>query len=273
MKKVGTSTYQAVAFGLTDVGLVRPNNEDIWAQMPEYGFFILADGMGGHQAGEIAAREVVRQLCRIIQKKIAHYQQEHSLTEVKDLLRKAIRHVNASIFLMSRQDQELRGMGTTLCCALVHHDNLIYAHVGDSRLYRYRNNELLQLTKDHSLLRQLIDYGQIGEREAAEFAHKNIITKAIGTEPKVEPTIDILPLQTGDLFLLCSDGLSDLLSKDEIADVISNSPSLEETAQRLIAEANEKGGPDNITVLLVQMQESHQETHDETAAPTQDLSR
>jgi len=243
--------YRVLTYGLSDIGLVRQNNEDVWAQVPELGFFILADGMGGHQAGEVAAREAVNYFCTIIKKTLSETKAEESTLEVlKDLVRRAIVHVNAHVFKMGRADLELRGMGTTLCSLLFHQTGLVFAHVGDSRIYRFRKDELLQLTKDHSLLRDLVDQGQINEFQADDFLYKNIITKAIGTEPRVDPTVETCEVQPNDLYLMCSDGLSDLLTSEEIEDIIATAPSLREASEALIASANEKGGRDNITVVI-----------------------
>lgn len=245
--------FKLSSCGLSDIGLVRQNNEDVWVQLPEDGFFLLADGMGGHQAGEVAAREAANVLCQIVQKKITPIREASSLVELKDLLGKAIRHVNMLIFKMSRTKQELRGMGTTLCCLLFHEQGLIYAHVGDSRIYRLRGHQLEQLTKDHSLLRELVDQGELDEKQALDFLYKNIITKAIGTEPRVEPSVETIEVREDDVFFMCSDGLSDLLGLDEIEDLLLHSPSLHEAAARLVACANEKGGRDNITVVLAKV--------------------
>ncbi len=250
--------YKLLAFGLSDIGLVRQNNEDIWAALPEDGFFLLADGMGGHQAGEVAARETANMLCRIVRKKIAPMREAGGLADSKELMRRAIRHVNTLVYKLSRTQDELRGMGTTLCCLLFHEHSLIFAHVGDSRIYRFRDGKLQQLTSDHSLLRELVDQGQLNEREASDFVYKNIITKAIGTEPKVEPTVDTADVLPNDLYLMCSDGLSDLLTAQEIQAIIKAAATIQQAATQLVACANEKGGRDNITVVFTKVEELHE---------------
>lgn len=253
MVSIRLKPYRLQSCGLSDIGLVRQNNEDIWAQLPEDSFFLLADGMGGHQAGEVAARETSSVLCKIVQKKITPIIDTLSLPEIKDLLDRAIRHVNVLVFKMSRTQSNLKGMGTTLCCLLFRGEHLIFAHVGDSRIYRFRNRKLKQLTKDHSLLMELVDQGQLDERQATEFIYKNIITKAIGTEPKVDPAIDIAEIEEDDLYLMCSDGLSDLVSLKEMEEVLIASATIQQATKRLVAWANEKGGRDNITVVIAKV--------------------
>lgn len=245
--------YKVLTVGLSDMGLVRQNNEDVWAELPSIAFFVLADGMGGHQAGEIAARETVTSLCRVLKKKMAS-SKKYSLIDLQDLLKRSIMHVNVLVYKMGRTKYEWRGMGTTLCCLFFHEEGLVFAHVGDSRIYRMRDNKFEQLTKDHSLLRDLLDQGQLNDREASDFIYKHIITKAIGTEPKVEPSVKSTTIKSGDVYLMCSDGLSDLLSAKEIADILKESPSNEIAAQTLINRANEEGGRDNITVLITKIQ-------------------
>lgn len=247
-------SYTILACGLSDTGSVRQNNEDVWAEIPDYGFYILADGMGGHQAGEVAAKEAVNVLCRIIKKKIGPSMEAESLDSVKDTLRRAIEHVNLVVYKMGRAQPELRGMGTTLCCLLFHSQAAILAHVGDSRIYLLRNNALTQITKDHSLVCDLLAQGQIDNRQANDFLYKNIITKAIGTEPRVTPSLCSQEVQLEDIYLMCSDGLSDLLTTEEIQNILVVSPSLSVAAEILIATANNKGGFDNITVVIAKVE-------------------
>lgn len=251
--------YRIQAIGLSDIGLVRENNEDVWASLPKQRFFVLADGMGGHQAGEVAARETVRFLCEAVDQKISIDEENISLDDVKSILMKAIKEANAHVFKMGRKDSELHGMGTTLCILYFHPKGIIYGHVGDSRIYRLREGKILQLTKDHSLLRELVEMGQIHENHADEFLYKNIITKAIGTEPLVEPTVRLDEVFKKDVYLICSDGLSDLVSKEELEIYLRNMKSLKETANALIHAAKDRGGHDNITVVIVRVQEKPEE--------------
>jgi protein phosphatase len=250
--------YKLLTVGLSDVGLVRENNEDVWAEEPKQRFFVLADGMGGHQAGEVAAKETVRKLCSIVSKKARFDKENYGIDDARNLILSAIKETNTYINDMGKANSDLKGMGTTLCCLHFHPKGLIYAHVGDSRIYRFRGKKLFQMTKDHSLLRELLDLGQLSERQAEEFMYKNIITKAVGTEVNLEPTVRLSDILDRDIYLLCSDGLSDMLSREEIESEM-NRPnlSLDEMAQNLIHAAKQKGGYDNITIVLVKVEESH----------------
>lgn len=237
--------------GISDVGLVRQNNEDVWAELPDLGFYILADGMGGHQAGEIASREAVEFLSKLLQKGFRGKKKD--LTLAMEHIRQAIIEVNAHVYGLSRQQPELKGMGTTLCLLYVHDDGVIIAHIGDSRIYRFREGKLQQLTKDHSLLRELVDLGQIEESQMRDFHYKNIITRAIGTEPMVQPAIEKTELKALDTYILCSDGLSDLLSLEEIEKAMVDSKTLSDAAITLVSLSKMKGGHDNVTLLLVEL--------------------
>lgn len=235
--------------GLTDVGQVRENNEDAWSADPEQNVFVLADGMGGHSAGEIASQETVERYSALIQSKYP----EISLDNVKQQLNEIINEVNKSVFRLARADRELRGMGTTICSALFVEGLMCFAHVGDSRIYRFRNQKLKQLTEDHSLVQELLDLGELNSRQANEFTQRNIITKAIGTEPEVEATIDTCDVQPGDIILMCSDGLSDLLTNREIEKLLNLSADIDQKVDLFVQSANRRGGVDNITVILMEV--------------------
>jgi protein phosphatase len=246
--------YKVEAYGLSDIGLVRQNNEDVWAELVGLGFYALADGMGGHQAGEVASRETIKALCRIIKKKMGFKNEGRDLESIQQSLKLVIEQVNSFVYKLGRSQRELKGMGTTLCCLLFHERGLIYAHVGDSRIYRFRQNKLQQITRDHSLFRELVDQGHIDEQQAPDFLNKNIITKAIGTDPRTQPTVNAADIQIDDIYLMCSDGLSDLLSPAEMSCVVSSASSLQEAVHALIAMAKAKGGHDNITVVLTRVE-------------------
>jgi PPM family protein phosphatase len=245
--------YKVWACGLSDVGLVRQNNEDMWGQLPEEQFFVIADGMGGHQAGEVAARESVQALCRLL--KQASKNTDKSIGKAQQTLLHLIQEVNGIIYNLGQTAHSLKGMGTTLCCIWLHPTGLIYAHVGDSRIYRFRSNKLEQLTQDHSLLQELVDMGQLNEQQAEDFIYKNIITKAIGTEPFVEPSVEIDQIEYDDLFIMCTDGLTDLLSLEDIQRVVRQTPE-QEIAKHLVKLAKQRGGHDNITVVVVKVLEN-----------------
>jgi serine/threonine protein phosphatase PrpC len=245
--------YKISAYGISDVGLVRQNNEDFWLQSGD-DFFILADGMGGHQAGEIASREAVEGLSRIFQEMLQS--SNRSFDDIQDVLYQAIKKTNTITYQMGRSHPELKGMGTTLCCVFIHQNGIIYGHVGDSRIYRLRKRQIERLTEDHSLLRELINLGQLDENRASNFLYKNIITRAIGTESFVEPTIHTGDIKPGDMILMCTDGLTDLLSDKEIEKIMLLSDE-EEIGKNLIKAAKQRGGYDNITVVMIKIQEKN----------------
>lgn len=249
--------FKIVACGLSDIGLVRNNNEDVWGELLEHNFFVLADGMGGHQAGEIAAREAVNTLCAIFKKKLDKPKHSKSLADLRHTMETAIQTVNENIYRLSRTSSELKGMGTTLCTLHITDDGVVYANVGDSRIYRLRDKNLDQLTQDHSLLRELVDMGQISEQSSTDFLYKNILTKAIGTEPSVDPYVGQADIAIGDVFLICSDGLTDLLQKDDIEQILNKKQTILKTAKELISLAKTRGGHDNITVVLVKIEKQH----------------
>jgi len=247
--------YQVSVTCLSDVGLIRQNNEDSWKLLNDEQFYAIADGMGGHQAGEVASHETVERLCALVHERNEFLQRD--ILQVQDILKTIIQEVNTAIYLIGHESSEHRGMGTTLCCIQLHSQGLIYAHVGDSRIYRLRNGELEQLTHDHSLLCELIDQGQLDEQQAQDFSYKNIITKAIGTESYVDPSVSHCSIEPGDMILLCTDGLSDLVSQSEIQDVMLTH-SEEEIAKVLVRRAKQHGGNDNITVILVKIKSRHE---------------
>ncbi|MDF2549474.1 MAG: prpC-A [Chlamydiales bacterium] len=247
-------SYKLVSFGDSDIGLVRKTNEDVWAELPHLSFYALADGMGGHRAGEVAAKEAIDRLCKSI---LAFYQDEQvekeSIEHIAQGMVHAISEANRHVYEMSSSQKNLRGMGTTLCCLKFHHHQVIYAHVGDSRIYRYRAGELKRLTRDHSLVSELLEIGNLTKAEAEGATYKNIITRAIGTEAKVKVSFGLDEVLGGDVFMMCSDGLSDMLSDDEIAQVIANTPTVNLAVTGLIEASKAKGGFDNVTIVMIEV--------------------
>lgn len=250
-------TYKVLASGLSDIGLVRENNEDVWAKLTQQRFFALADGMGGHQAGEVAAQEAVDKLCEILSRRLSNKDENIDLDIAREIIIDAIHEVNTHVYKMSRQEIDLRGMGTTLCFLYFHPKGLIYGNIGDSRIYRFRHQKLSQITKDHSLLRELIDKGKMSEAHIENFAYKNIITKAIGTEVFVEPSVRSCDVLDHDLYLMCSDGLSDVVTPQQIEFILNKKQSLKDTVHELIETAKTQGSQDNITVVIAKVQELH----------------
>jgi len=241
------------AYGLSDIGPVRPNNEDVWISIRKYSFFALADGMGGHNAGEVAAKEAIQCLSNAIREITTFDKKSLSSKQFILFLKTAIENANQRVFQLGKEHSSLQGMGTTLCCLYFYGDDAIYAHVGDSRIYRYRNAELKQLTQDHSLLYELISSGQIDAPYSLPC--KNIITRAIGTSPKVLPEIASATAQQNDIFFMCTDGLTDFVSEQEMEEILKASLPLKKTVKTLIERAKEKGSHDNITILMIKIKQ------------------
>lgn len=240
--------FNIESYGISDIGLVRPNNEDEWAVV-DARFFALADGMGGHKAGEVAAKIAIITLCQAI-----NHKNKSSIPEEIEHLKKAIANANSCVNDLAKENEDLKGMGTTLCCLLLHEDTLIYAHVGDSRIYRFRK-ELAQLTQDHSLRYELIAKGQLDEDQA--FPFKNVITRAVGTASAVTPEVGTTTIQEGDIYFLCSDGLSDYVKNREITDILERSKTVKEACHSLVDAAKANGGNDNITVVMIKAHETN----------------
>jgi serine/threonine protein phosphatase PrpC len=234
--------------GLSDIGLTRQNNEDVWVALPDLGLFALADGMGGHKAGEVAAKEAVDELCEYL---------KHRKDKTETVIRDAIEHANKHVYEKGCQTDAFKGMGTTLCLLQCTPEEIIYAHVGDSRIYQFRDKKLEQLTNDHSLLAQWLAKRNTPEEQAKPAPYKNIITRSIGMARKANPEVMTITHRPGDLFILCSDGLSDVLSLTDLEMIITRSETLELMATRLIEKAKIKGSSDNITVLIVQFDEKN----------------
>jgi len=228
--------------GLTDVGRTRANNEDAFAFDASRGFAILADGMGGYNGGEVASGMAVA----LLQDRLGGAPSTHrSLQAVVD-------EANSAIYKAGQLNVHLKGMGTTLVLAEFGLGRVTVGHIGDSRCYRLRAGQLEMLTRDHSLLRQQLDAGEITQAEADRSPYRNLVTRALGIERQVTLEIHDHAARTGDLFLLCSDGLSEMVKDSDIYGLLSRNVNLSEAAALLIAAANENGGRDNISVVLAQ---------------------
>lgn len=231
-------------FGVSDIGLSRENNEDVWAELADDHFYVLADGMGGHLAGEVAAKEAVLHFCDAVDKYFRS-PTPPSVSSAKRYIGETFISANSWIRRLSKDHPDLHGMGTTLCCLLLLENKAIIGHVGDSRIYRYRK-ELSRLTKDHSLAQEAA-FSSRGR------AAKHILTKALGISPAIEPELLEVPYEQGDIYLLCSDGLHDVLSDKQIEALFRRSTSLKNAALELVEAAKKGGGHDNITLLLVKI--------------------
>ncbi len=233
------------AAGLTDVGQVRAGNED--AMHVGDSVFAVADGMGGHAAGEVASALALEPIAGLDGRVFGDDQQ------ARKALEDAVVEANRVVVQAAEHDDTLHGMGTTLTAALFEGRRLHVAHVGDSRAYLLRQGKVTQLTRDHTFVQQLIDDGTITEAEAATHPHRSVVTRAIGTSAQVEIDLETLDLASGDAVLLCSDGLSGVVDDDHIADLMTSDLTPEETVTELVEAANEAGGPDNITAVLLTM--------------------
>ena len=235
-----------LSVGKTHVGKVRKNNEDYY-YVDGCGLHVLADGMGGHLAGDVASKSAVDYV------KNHFYRQPQLVADMPTYLTTIVSEVNTHIYNLAKSHDKYKDMGTTLIVAYVEDDRLYYAHVGDSRLYFYRDNQLVRLTKDHSLVEELLSAGEITPTEAQQHPQKNIITRAIGVSDKVEVDTGSQLLQPQDLFLICTDGLSNMLDDMHLKNMLNQESDIEKLADGLISEANKNGGADNITVVIGQI--------------------
>jgi len=249
---------QIKAYGQSDVGRVRSSNEDAWAVFPDLQFFVVADGMGGHAAGEIASHLAVDTMHDFMQTSA----QSSEVTWPADMDRNlpvpirrlvaAGKLANEKIFQASRSNPKLNGMGTTMVAVLIDQGIAYVGHVGDSRAYLFRDGKIGRLTEDHSLINDYIHQGLLKIEEASQHPLKHVITRALGSGTKVEVDVKAVPLREGDALLLCSDGLSNLLTDEELRTTTLNIIHEPQTAcERLVDMANEKGGEDNITVVFI----------------------
>ena len=255
-----SSQLRAVAAGKTDVGLQRDHNEDSFLLMPEYGLFVVADGMGGHRAGDVASRlaiEAIMDYFRSIGGETTWpMQYDARLSEDENHILASVRLANRKILERSARSREFHGMGTTVVGALFNPEQqrMIIAHVGDSRAYRVRGGFITQMTRDHSLFNDyLMAMPDLSEEQRSELP-RNVITRALGMQEDV--TVDIQPdsVREGDIYVLCSDGLSGMVEDDDIVSIVDSSKDMSHICQRLISRANENGGEDNVTAVVVRVE-------------------
>jgi protein phosphatase len=245
--------------GASDTGRVREHNEDTIGTDGDIGLVVLADGMGGYKAGEVASGIAVRTVLTLIKdavdrEDLSRSDEATGLSRPGILLRDAIQRANKVIYQTAKTQANCEGMGTTVVAGLFFDDRLTIAHVGDSRLYRCRDGKLEQVTQDHSLLQELVSRGFYTPEEAQRAAAKNYVTRALGVEPTVDVEITEVPALKEDLYLLCSDGLSDMVEDDDIQLTINTfGANLETVAKQLVLLGNDNGGRDNISVVLVRV--------------------
>jgi PPM family protein phosphatase len=249
------SPLKLIAAGITDVGRVREGNEDGFLdESSRLSLVAVADGMGGHRAGEVASATALEAL--------------RAAMAAGRPLRDAIVGANDAVLEKSISDQQLRGMGTTLTAGTWGSDgSLVIGHVGDSRAYLVRDGELTQITSDHSLVEEMVRGGELTPEQAENHPQRSIITRALGIDPEVDVDVYPLSLRAGDRILLCSDGLTTMVGSDEIAEIIAGEPDLRRAAQRLVDAANAAGGEDNVTAVVVEAVEENNPTSTIGAAP------
>jgi PPM family protein phosphatase len=228
--------------GLTHVGRQRHTNEDRLYESPP--LFAVADGMGGARAGEVASQLAVDEFAE-------HADGGGGAAE--EWLAQVVRAANRKIYELAQADESRAGMGTTLTAALVGEHEITLAHVGDSRAYRFRDDELERLTQDHSLVEELMRMGKLSAEDAESDPRRSIITRALGPEPEVEVETCTYPAKDGDVYLLCSDGLTGMVPEERLAEILRSRSSLAQAAQALVDDANARGGKDNITVILFKL--------------------
>ncbi len=248
--------------GATDVGRIREHNEDTIGVDSDIGLLVLADGMGGYNAGEVASGIAVKTIMSLVKEAIERedltsHDRDSGLSRPSIVLRDAILRANKIIYQTAKTQPQCEGMGTTIVACLFFDNKVSVAHVGDSRLYRVRNSRFERMTMDHSLLQELVDRGFYTQAEAQRAANKNYVTRALGVEPTVEVDIHEEAAQKGDFYVLCSDGLSDMVEDEDIHLTISTfSANLETVAKQLIQLSNDNGGRDNISIILAQVVDS-----------------
>ncbi len=234
----------------TDTSQVRQRNEDSLAIDAKRGLAVLADGMGGYNAGDVASNMAVSLLLKGLSSRLG----SRSNPKLESILREEIAKSNLAIYEASVVQTQYAGMGTTLVLAVFQNDQLVVAHIGDSRLYRLRGGVLEQLTHDHSLFQEQVDQGVYSREELTLFHPKNLVTRALGVDLDVEIDVSTYPTQIDDIYLLCSDGLTDMAGVDDIRDTIDlKRDNLKQAAQALVKLANDHGGRDNIAVVLAKV--------------------
>jgi serine/threonine protein phosphatase PrpC len=240
----------------TDPGRARENNEDAVVVDGDTHLCVLADGMGGYNAGEIASGMATAFIKSEMARWLTEAGRGAKTREVRRALEICVDNANRSIFNAADSNPQYSGMGTTLVVGVFRGTTLVLGHIGDSRCYRLRNGEFAQITKDHSLLQEQIDAGLITQEQAAGSSIKNLVTRALGVEDAVALDLSEHEVEVGDWYLMCSDGLSDMVDDAEIASILGGPAPMEQKADSLVAAANDHGGRDNISVLLVQVDAS-----------------
>jgi protein phosphatase len=248
-----TSTLEVAS--ATHPGMIRTHNEDSIATVPEAGLAVLADGMGGYNAGEVASGIAVALISSEIRKILScDDAAQFTSREIERIIADHAEKANAAIYQAAQGNSQYSGMGTTLVMACWHDNQVAVGHIGDSRLYRLRGDALEQVTRDHSVLQEQLDSGMITREQARHAQHKNLVTRAVGIDPKVETEVHTYPVQVDDIYLLCSDGLPDMVEDEDIRLTLETlRANLPLAAEQLVQQANDNGGRDNVSVILVRV--------------------
>jgi protein phosphatase len=231
--------------GRSDVGRQRAANEDSILLVPELGFFAVADGMGGHRGGRVASHMVTTEFARIVR--------EHGAPLEGEVLADALLEINRRVHETGEANEDLHAMGSTCVVASIAGRRLHLAHVGDSRCYFARGKDTRRLTSDHRAIQPMIDQGAITEQESRAHPLRNVLTRSVGVEPHVEVELQVMDVVSGDRLLLCSDGLSDMILEPELLRLLSEASDIEQLADALVQLANDAGGHDNISVLIIEI--------------------
>ena len=237
-------------FAKTDIGKAREINQDYYytsSPQEKVELCILADGMGGYKGGEIASKLATEAVKKYIQDNFDKIEKQKN--EILELLKNAIQYANMVVYEKSKERQDLEGMGTTLEVFLIYNNKAYTGHIGDSRIYRIRKGVMRKLTKDHSYVQQLVEDGKITREEANTHPKKNMLTKALGCTIYIEPDLRVRNFEPGDIFIMCSDGLTNMVKENELFEIVTSGP--EKAPDILIETANEAGGYDNITVVII----------------------
>lgn len=242
---------------LTDRGIVREHNEDsggIFYNPSGQFLAVIADGMGGHLAGDVASRMAVQW----IQQEWEKTNEFNTTQKVEKWVTKHLQKANDKILKKANNNEKYQGMGTTVVLVIGLEESLVVAHIGDSRCYLHEGDTFKQVTEDHSLVNELIRSGQLSEEDATHYPRKNVVLKAVGTEKQILPDIQTISWREGDQLLLCSDGLSDKIQEEELAAHLEKDGSVQEIAKSLVELANERGGEDNISLIIIRHKENDQ---------------
>lgn len=245
-------------YGITDTGKRRSQNEDFFICDPEKAIFLVADGVGGESGGEVASRLAAEHFVRLITPFVLDsdatipFNHPNNGDLFQSTLAHAVEGANAAVIDFAEEHKTHRGMGSTLTAAIFHEDRIYVAHIGDSRLYRVREDDMQQVTEDHTKVQEMVKENILAIEEARKHPQRHIITRCVGRKKQSKPDIFSIDYSTEDIFLLSSDGLHDMLRDEEIRLIVVHAETLEQAGKRLIEAANEKGGKDNITVVLFQ---------------------